>query len=62
LPQQDAVDVLAPNDVNLGAALEFAEAISLLKALQQSEDFLNINVQVPKDISPDAKLPIMMWM
>ncbi|KAL5335517.1 Alpha/Beta hydrolase protein [Aspergillus crustosus] len=60
-PQQQLVSVLAPNDLKLGALLGLAEFALLNPALKQSEDCLSINVQTPSGISPDANLPVILW-
>ncbi|KIM94539.1 hypothetical protein OIDMADRAFT_60322 [Oidiodendron maius Zn] len=47
-PQHETTSVLAPNDLGLGAFAGAVEALLSQPVLRESEDCLNINVQVPK--------------
>lgn len=61
-PQHEATSVLAPNDLGLGAFAGAVEALLSQPVLRESEDCLNINVQVPKNIPEGTKLPVVHWM
>lgn len=61
-PQHGATSVLAPNDLGLGSFAGSIEALISRPVLRESEDCLNINVQVPKNIPEGTKLPVVHWM
>ncbi|KAF2756378.1 carotenoid ester lipase [Pseudovirgaria hyperparasitica] len=61
--QKSTGSILAANgtgDLGIGAAVGFIEE-ALYPLSPQSEDCLLINIQVPENTRPDAKLPIIMW-
>lgn len=61
-PQQELIaSPLNGDNAAIGADLSTVEQIAFPKILRQSEDCLNLNVQVPKCTRPGAKLPVMMW-
>lgn len=60
-PQHQATSALAPNDLRLGAFAGAVEALLTRPVLRESEECLNINVQVPKNIPKGTKLPVVHW-
>ncbi|KAK2768456.1 hypothetical protein FQN54_000311 [Arachnomyces sp. PD_36] len=60
-PQHEVTSILAPDDLGLGALAGSVEALLSRPVLRESEDCLNINVQVPKDIPEGTKLPVVHW-
>ncbi|KAL5332203.1 Alpha/Beta hydrolase protein [Aspergillus crustosus] len=60
-PQHEVTSTLSPADLGLGALAGSILGLLSRPVLRESEDCLNINVQVPKNIPEGAKLPVVHW-
>ena len=60
-PQQELVAAVSGQSAALGALLGAIEQVAFAPVLNQGEDCLSINVQMPSGINSTAGLPVMFW-